>query len=637
MLAGESPDDEQDARALSQDLEDDELGSAGASGLDGSLGPRHPPELVEAELARVEAFIRRAEGLGSEDSKFKALLQALSFVEARARQGQGAGKLVVFTESLITQEYLRTRLTETRLISDDEVTLFRGKNDSIRAREALERWRREVPQDGVPPSPEVAVRLALVHEFKTRSRVFISTEAGAKGLNLQFCDTVVNYDLPWNPQRIEQRIGRCHRYGQRNGVTVINFIARDNEAQRLTFEILSQKLELFGTVLSASDEVLHRPERNADGVLVASLGAEFEQELRRIYERSRTLEEVTAALRKLREQVDESRRRFEDMHDRTAGLIEEHLEAGLQSIFRSRKRSLPAALAELDHDLLTLAESYLAALDVGHRRETSDDGSLLIVEPSPSLPAELAQGSVAAVGSSAAHTSLHLGHPLIKAAVEEARSEHKFAPARLVMPSSASPELRARSGAQAHLRVVKISLDGFERTEQILPVMVMADGEPLDTDAAHLILTEGELRPDDSGSFEPVPEESVQDAVDLLLFGLQSSLDAAEQERFERAQLQAHRFLEDRLLVMKRRRQGLLERMGELRRRQDSAVGAAARTEVEQEMLRVQTSIDEVDGAMRRLEERDDETFRAFYDHIHKRRYTPPEVTTLFEMGMVLE
>ena len=93
------------------------------------------------------------------------------------------------------------------------------------------------------------MRLALVHEFRTRSKILVCTEAGAKGLNLQFCETVINYDLPWNPQRIEQRIGRCHRYSQKRDVTVVNFIARDNEAHRLTFEILSQKLDLFGKVL----------------------------------------------------------------------------------------------------------------------------------------------------------------------------------------------------------------------------------------------------------------------------------------------------------------------------------------------------------------------------------------------------
>jgi SNF2 family DNA or RNA helicase len=90
--------------------------------------------------------------------------------------------------------------------------------------------------------------------------VLVCTEAGAKGLNLQFCETIINYDLPWNPQRIEQRIGRCHRYSQQRDVTVVNFIARDNEAHHLTFEILSQKLDLFGKVLDASDHVM-RPRR----------------------------------------------------------------------------------------------------------------------------------------------------------------------------------------------------------------------------------------------------------------------------------------------------------------------------------------------------------------------------------------
>src|SRR5690606_37470376 len=150
---------------------------------------------------------------------------------------------------LATQDYLRELLLGSGLVRDEAITLFRGHNSSPRAAQALDRWDEKVGQHLGPrglPSRDVAMRLALVHEFKQRSRVLIATEAGAKGLNLQFCDTVINYDLPWNPQRIGQRIGRCHRYGQVRDVTVINFLARDNEAQRLTFDILSRKLELFG-------------------------------------------------------------------------------------------------------------------------------------------------------------------------------------------------------------------------------------------------------------------------------------------------------------------------------------------------------------------------------------------------------
>ena len=137
------------------------------------------------------------------------------------------------------------------------------------------------------PSREVAVRLALVHEFRTRSKVLVCTEAGAKGLNLQFCETVINYDLPWNPQRIEQRIGRCSRYSQQHDVTVVNFIAHDNEANRLTFEILSQKLDLFGKVLDASDHVLYEPRTDAPEIVVSALSVELETDLRNICRRSR--------------------------------------------------------------------------------------------------------------------------------------------------------------------------------------------------------------------------------------------------------------------------------------------------------------------------------------------------------------
>lgn len=75
-------------------------------------------------------------------------------------------------------------------------------------------------------------RQALVDYFREEGKLFIATEAAAEGINLQFCSLVINYDLPWNPQRIEQRIGRCHRYGQKHDVVVINFINENNEADK---------------------------------------------------------------------------------------------------------------------------------------------------------------------------------------------------------------------------------------------------------------------------------------------------------------------------------------------------------------------------------------------------------------------
>ena len=173
-----------------------------------------------------------------------------------------------------------------------------------------------------------------MHEFRTRSKVFICTEAGAKGLNLQFCETVINYDLPWNPQRIEQRIGRCHRYSQKRDVTVVNFIASDNEAHRLTFEILSQKLDLFGKVLDASDTRLARTPDRRPEILVSALSIEFESDLRNIYSRSRTLDEVTREIAALRDKISERRDAYEKEYERTSQIIESRFDENVRRVFK---------------------------------------------------------------------------------------------------------------------------------------------------------------------------------------------------------------------------------------------------------------------------------------------------------------
>ena len=211
-----------------------------------------------------------------------------------------------------------------------------------------------------------------MHEFKTRSRVFIATEAGAKGLNLQFCDTIVNYDLPWNPQRIEQRIGRCHRYGQKRDVTVVNFLAKDNETQRLTLEeILTQKLDLFGDVLDMSDSVLHEARSKRSEELTTALGPDFEQQLNRIWERARSIDEVEEELRRLRETMEERRRELERIREHTTGLIETRFDDSVQQVFRRIADELPATLAALDADLERIVTDYLRANGIDHATENS--------------------------------------------------------------------------------------------------------------------------------------------------------------------------------------------------------------------------------------------------------------------------
>ena len=101
------------------------------------------------------------------------------------------------------------------------------------AREATaiyQRWVERNRDSGrLSGSRAVDIRTALLESFQHEATILLATEAAAEGINLHFCSLVVNYDLPWNPQRIEQRIGRCHRYGQQHDVVVINFLNERNE------------------------------------------------------------------------------------------------------------------------------------------------------------------------------------------------------------------------------------------------------------------------------------------------------------------------------------------------------------------------------------------------------------------------
>jgi adenine-specific DNA-methyltransferase len=133
------------------------------------------------------------------------------------------------------------------------------------------------------------MRSALVDYFRDEGQIMIATEAGAEGINLQFCSLVVNYDLPWNPQRVEQRIGRCHRYGQKHDVVVVNFINRKNEADQRVYQLLSEKFCLFEGVFGASDEVLGAIES----------GVDFEKRIAGIYQECRQPEQIRAAFDQL--------------------------------------------------------------------------------------------------------------------------------------------------------------------------------------------------------------------------------------------------------------------------------------------------------------------------------------------------
>lgn len=242
---------------------------------------------LEAEIAELRDFAALAASI-EQNAKGSALLKALEVGFAKARELGADEKAIIFTESRRTQSYLLRVLADSPFA--DRIVLFNGTNTDDQSKAIYREWlSRHEGSDRVTGSRTADMRSALVDYFREQGRIMIATEAGAEGINLQFCSMVVNYDLPWNPQRIEQRIGRCHRYGQKHDVVVVNFLNRKNEADQRVYQLLSEKFELFEGVFGASDEVLGAIES----------GVDFEKRIAGIYQQCRQTTEIKSAFDEL--------------------------------------------------------------------------------------------------------------------------------------------------------------------------------------------------------------------------------------------------------------------------------------------------------------------------------------------------
>jgi superfamily II DNA or RNA helicase len=247
---------------------------------------------VEADL--LGSFAQLAESI-QVNSKGEKLIAALETGFEEGTKLGAAKKAIIFTESKRTQAYLAELLSKRGYTG--KIVLFNGTNSDKGSRTIYQKWlAQNKDSDKASGSPSADMRAALVENFRDDSEIMIATEAAAEGINLQFCSVVVNYDMPWNPQRIEQRIGRCHRYGQKHDVLVINFLNKRNAADEHVYRLLNEKFNLFSGVFGASDEVLGSLES----------GVDIERRIAQIYQTCRTTEEITKSFTELRQELEEN-------------------------------------------------------------------------------------------------------------------------------------------------------------------------------------------------------------------------------------------------------------------------------------------------------------------------------------------
>jgi superfamily II DNA or RNA helicase len=427
---------------------------------------------ITAEIADLDEFTRLALSL-DHNAKGKALLKALDVAFAKARELGAAEKAIIFTESRKTQSYLL------RLLGDspwaEGIVLFNGSNTDDTSKAIYARWvAQHQGSDKITGSRTADMRSALVDYFRGQGRIMIATEAGAEGINLQFCSLVVNYDLPWNPQRIEQRIGRCHRYGQKHDVVVVNFLNRKNEADLRVFQLLDEKFQLFTGVFGSSDEVLGAIES----------GVDFEKRIAAIYQGCRRPEEIKTAFDALQLELD-----FEINEAMTATRrkLFENFDDEVRDKLKIRYDDSKAFLSRFEHQLIQLTRHELN----GHARFEDDSTFELISDPFPGSRG-IPLGRYELPRRSGETHLYRLGDPLAEHVITQAKSrdlpiaEVEFRYADHDGKISILEPLRGKSGS---LAVSLFTVESMDQAEDHLIFAACTDDEiMLDEEQARRML-----------------------------------------------------------------------------------------------------------------------------------------------------
>jgi ERCC4-related helicase len=431
-------------------------------------------EAIQKEVADLDEFAALATSIES-NAKGKALLKALTVAFAKATELGAAEKAIIFTESRRTQSYLLRVLGDSPW--SEGVVLFNGSNTDERSRQIYAAWlEQHQGTDRVSGSKTADMRSALVDYFREEGRIMIATEAGAEGINLQFCSLVVNYDLPWNPQRIEQRIGRCHRYGQKHDVVVVNFLNRKNAADKRVYELLSEKFHLFEGIFGASDEVLGAIES----------GVDFEKRINDIYQRCRKHEEIKTAFDQLQMELS-----FEinEAITKTRQKLLENFDDEVREKLREQADKSERALNKFEHLLMRLTQHELN----DHAQFIDGSSFRLLSAPLPQKNGNIPLGLYELPRRSGEAHLYRLNHPLAEGLLEQAKSR-ELPVAELHFDYGAHEgkitAVEPFVGKTGWLALSLFTVESMAQTEDYLIVCAACDdGEVLDEEVARRMLT----------------------------------------------------------------------------------------------------------------------------------------------------
>lgn len=554
------------------------------SNPDASKDSKAVRSAITAEIEELTAFVDAAQALQT-DTKAQALLKALALGFGNMAELNAPRKAIIFTESKRTQEYLHRFLSANGHAG--KLVLFSGTNNHEDSTAIYQRWLEEYKgTDRVTGSPQVDRRTALIDHFRkddgSGAEIMIATEAAAEGVNLQFCALIINYDLPWNPQRVEQRIGRCHRYGQRYDVVVINFLNTRNQADQRVLELLTEKFNLFSGVFGASDEVLGRIEG----------GLDFEKRILQIYDTCRQPEQIEAAFNALQAELEES---IADRIKDTQSQLLEHFDEDVHDRLKLRLDEAEARLDKLGRWFWGVTRYAL------NDRARFDEQSYAFSLSTP--PTGIATGRYQLIRANTQHQAqpdmlahaYRLSHPLgewsIEASLNAATpvSTLKLDYDKHGARVSVIDKLRGKTG---WLTLARLEVTAFETTEALLFSGLTDDGQVLDQETCEKLMAipaAGKPTPLSTS----MPEALLANSQRAVAATIAQVLEA-NQRLFNEERDKLERWAEDKLLAAEEALRNTKARIAQLKRDARKAANL-------QEQEGIQRELSELERKQRRL------------------------------------
>lgn len=485
---------------------------------------------IRAEVDELRSYAALAHSITTNEKALR-LIEALEQGFAKLREIGAPEKAIIFTDSTKTQDYIATTLREAGW--GEGIVLFNGSNSSPEAQSIYNNWlAANKGGDLITGIAAADRRKALVDYFRDSGRIMIATEAAGEGVNLQFCSMVVNYDLPWNPQRVEQRIGRAHRYGQQHNVVVVNFANRGNAAEARILELLTSKFRLFEKVFGASDHVLGAIED----------GLDFERRIGQILDRCKTAEEINTAFDELEAEFSEEISREMEL---ARAKVFDNLDPTVQDRLKTYDQQSGEALNTFERLLLAVTKFELAEFSV-----FDGDGRQFELTAAPVEEAQVGRYFFKSQPDPNAH-QYRFASPLAEYVIDQAIS-HSTPPSAMTFSLSKSPRvsqvLRSLVGKRGRLSVELVEFTMSARDQDIsesylVSAAVTDAGQELDSEFVsellELFCTEVKLNPD-------LDDSIFVDSLNQQIDGLGKEVQSRNSRYYDEQEEIIYRSIQDR-------------------------------------------------------------------------------------------